>query len=181
MSMPDLRIRPARIDDKDDIFRLIHTYPDKLVQRTGEYIIERIGNFYVAEYNENVVGCSAFETYGIESEDPEKPDVVLCEIKSLAVNSSYQRQKIGTDLVTRCITWARKEGFKTVFSLTHSDNMDFFSRLKFKRTDRKDFPEKIWLDCKNCPKYEENAADPFARCDEIAVVRYLTPNLKYPS
>lgn len=84
----------------------------------------------------------------------------LAEIKSLAVDETYARQGIGTQLVEACLSEAITLGLYKIFALTY--RVDFFEKLGFKEVDKSLLPHKIWSDCLNCVKFPE--------CDEVAVM-----------
>lgn len=84
----------------------------------------------------------------------------LAEIKSLAVDEAYTRQRIGTQLVEACLSEAFTLGLYKIFALTY--RMDFFKKLGFREVDKSLLPHKIWSDCLNCVKFPE--------CDEVAVM-----------
>jgi amino-acid N-acetyltransferase len=87
----------------------------------------------------------------------------LAEIRSLAVASPYQGRGLGRHLVEACITEARELGISQLFTLTYVT--DFFAHLGFRVVDKNVFPQKIWVDCLQCPK--------FPNCDEVALVMDL--------
>ena len=87
----------------------------------------------------------------------------LAEIKSLAVDESFTRQKIGTQLVEACVSEAITLGLYKVFALTYRP--DFFARLGFKQVDKQKLPNKIWADCVKCVKFPD--------CDETAMLLEL--------
>ncbi|MEX2582497.1 MAG: GNAT family N-acetyltransferase [Gemmatimonadota bacterium] len=98
---------------------------------------------------ERVVACGALRVYTEE----------LAEVCSLAVDPPLQRAGVGRAVVEQLVADARGLGVHTVFALTLRP--DFFGRLGFRVVAKKDFPLKVWADCRNCPKLHA--------CDEIAV------------
>jgi amino-acid N-acetyltransferase len=84
----------------------------------------------------------------------------LAEIRSLAVLDTHQGGGIGRRLVQACIAEARELGVRQLFTLTYETG--FFEHLGFRVVDKNVFPQKIWVDCLQCPK--------FPNCDEVAMV-----------
>ncbi len=84
----------------------------------------------------------------------------LAEIRSLAVLDTHQGKGIGRRLVEACIAEAQDLGIGQLFTLTYETG--FFEHLGFRIVDKNVFPQKIWVDCLQCPK--------FPNCDEVALV-----------
>lgn len=149
-------LRKARPEDVPAIHALLTLYAEKrlLLPRTKEDLLERIGNFSVAELDGRVVACAALRDYGGG----------LKEVRSLAVAPECARRKIGSALVLGMLRELRERGeHARVFALTYRS--DFFLSLGFRIVDKKLFPEKIWSDCIICPKRY--------CCDETAVLLEL--------
>lgn len=149
-------IRSASINDVQKIHDLLAVFAKEhlLLPRPQLDILERINNFRVAYVNGQFAGCVAMRDYGND----------LYEIRSLAVSKAFQNNGIASKLVRESIKTLSDAG-KTarVFALTYRDN--FFKNLGFSVVDKEQFPEKIWSDCEQCPK--------FHKCDEIAVMMQL--------
>ena len=149
-------IRPASINDVQKIHDLLLVFAKEhlLLPRPQLDILERIGNFRVAYVNGQFAGCVAMRDYGND----------LYEIRSLAVSKAFHYNGIASKLVRECIRPLNESGKEArVFALTYRDN--FFKNLGFSVVDKELFPEKIWSDCEQCPK--------FHNCDEIAVMLQL--------
>lgn len=148
-------VRTARLADATAIAELTSSYASQgiMLKRPVENIIERIRDFFVAEYQGRVIGCCAIAFY------TEK----LAEIRSVAVLDEFRGTGIGRLLIEKAETVLCKEGVREVFVLTL--NPGFFGRMGFTEIDKNYFPQKIWRDCTNCPK--------LMACDEIAMVRKL--------
>ncbi len=84
----------------------------------------------------------------------------LGEIRSLAVARHYQRQGLGSRLVSACLSEARLLGLKQVFVLTTSP--PFFERFGFRIIPKEDLPPIVWADCVDCLKFPD--------CDEIPLM-----------
>jgi amino-acid N-acetyltransferase len=94
----------------------------------------------------------------------------LAEIRSLAVVDPHQGRGIGRRLVDACTAEARELGIGRLFTLTYETA--FFIHLGFRVVDKNVFPQKIWVDCLQCPK--------FPNCDEVALVMDLDEQRKVP-
>mgnify|MGYP001565172746 CR=1 FL=1 len=124
-----------------------------MLPRSLNELYENIRDFWVAQENNKVIGCSALH---ISWDD-------LAEIKSLAVEKNKQGLGIGKELVGACINEAGELGAKKIFVLTYQP--EYFKRLGFKRIKNSELPHKIWAECINCPK--------FPNCQEIALVKKI--------
>lgn len=150
-----MEIRNAAIKDVKIIHRLINHYAgfDRMLFASMSDIYERLMTFVVAQEGDTVVGCCAVQTLW---ED-------LAEIKSLAVDESYNGKGIGRALVEGCMKKAANLGLKKVFTLTMVP--EFFEKIGFVRVDMDKLPMKVWSDCANCSKQDH--------CDEIALEKIL--------
>lgn len=148
-------IRKAKIQDINQIQSLINYFAkqDLMLPRSLNELYENLRDFWVAEENKKIVGCSALH---ISWDD-------LAEIKSLAVAKSRQKKGLGKDLVEACLSEAIQLGAKQIFVLTYKP--DFFKRFGFKRVGTKSLPHKIWAECINCCKFPD--------CQEIALIKKL--------
>jgi amino-acid N-acetyltransferase len=155
MQKAELYVRYARLADAPAISAITAEYARQgiMLERSGENIVENIRNFFVAEYNGEVIGCCAIAFYTPK----------LAEIRSLAVFNRYKMKGIGRLLVEKAESVLREEGVEEVFVLTLS--RDFFSRLGYSEVKKEYFPHKKWRDCTHCPK--------LMACDEIAMVKTL--------
>ncbi len=155
MQQEALVVRYARLADAAAISAITAEYARQgiMLERSGENIIENIRNFFVAEYQGEVIGCCAIAFYTLK----------LAEIRSLAVFNRHKMKGIGRLLVEKAETVLREEGVREVFVLTL--NRDFFSRVGYSEIQKEYFPQKIWRDCTHCPK--------LMACDEVAMVKQL--------
>jgi amino-acid N-acetyltransferase len=150
-----LKIRKAKISDLKQVHKLINEYAKKeeMIPRSLSELYENMRDFIVCEYNANICGVCALH---IMWED-------LAEIRSLAVDSEYQKIGIGKNLVRQCLKEAKLLGLKKIFALTY--HPEFFKKLGFVDIDKSSLPQKIWGDCLRCPR--------FPGCDEYAVIMEL--------
>ncbi|MFH1630989.1 MAG: GNAT family N-acetyltransferase, partial [Candidatus Aenigmatarchaeota archaeon] len=121
--MSKVIIRKAVLTDVEKIKVLLDFYAAKglLLARSIPQIHEKIRNYYVAEVNDELVGCCCFVIYY----------PFISEIRSLAVKETSVHKGIGSILVNTCINDAKNLGIKQVFTLTYVP--EFFKAIGFKR------------------------------------------------
>jgi amino-acid N-acetyltransferase len=146
-------IRKAKLSDMKIIHRLIaeQAKSGHILARAISDLYSQVRDFSVLEDSGEMIGCGSLH---IVWED-------LAEIRSLAVKTSYQGQRFGTQLIEALLEEARGMGIRRVFVLTYRQRL--FERLGFSVMDKSQLPHKIWADCIRCTKFPE--------CDEIALVR----------
>ncbi|HEM55274.1 MAG TPA: N-acetyltransferase [Thermodesulfobium narugense] len=146
-------IRKARIDDAKVIKALIESFAKQnlMLIRPLSDIYESIRDFCVLEIDDKICGCGALHIFW---ED-------IAEIRSLCVNSDYQKRGLGKEIVNFLIEEARQLKLKKVFALTYQ--VVFFKSLGFEILDKSHLPQKIWSECVKCPKFPD--------CDEVAMIR----------
>lgn len=128
-----------------------------LLPRSKYQIVTSLTNFLVAvdegesvrSPNQGVVGCGAFVPLWVD----------LGEIRSVAIEESWQGQGIGRRLVEELLAMGRRMEIPEIFVLTYQ--VGFWEKLGFEVTDKDRFPRKIWRECLECPKLEA--------CDETAM------------
>ena len=150
-------VQPAQAEDADDICRILNVYADEhlLLRRSGEDILEKIGNFRIGKLNGKFACCLALRDYGDS----------LYEIRSLAVDKEFINRRLGSELVRGALEdLRRKKSFCRVFALTYRAH--FFENLGFRIVNKELFPQKIWSDCAVCAKKD--------CCDETAVLLELS-------
>lgn len=150
-------IQKARIAHVPAIQKILGDFAaqGKLLPRPLSELYTNVRDLVVAvdESTGEVMGCCGLH---IIWED-------LAEIRSLAVANSHQGRGLGRRLVEVCIAEARDLGIGRLFTLTYETA--FFVHLGFRVVDKNVFPQKIWVDCLQCPK--------FPNCDEVALVMDL--------
>jgi amino-acid N-acetyltransferase len=148
-------IRRATLRDVKSIHRLIAEQAESghILARAMSELYSQVKDFIVSEDDGSgeIVGCGALQ---IVWED-------LAEIRSLAVQTEYQGQGVGTALIEALLEESGQMGVSKVFVLTYRPEL--FQRLGFALMDKSLLPHKIWADCIRCTKFPE--------CDEIALVR----------
>ena len=149
-------IRKAQLKDVSQIHEMINNFAKKdlMLARSLNEIYENLRDFWVCVEKGKVVGCAALHVVGWQG---------MAEVKSLAVAENRQSKGIGRLMVAKCLREAKQLGAQKVFALTYVP--DFFKKLRFKLLDKKELPERIWAECRNCPK--------FPNCEEIAVIKKI--------
>lgn len=150
-------VSKAEKSDICDIYNLLLEYSKKeiVLKRSKEDILKYLFNFYVIKKNDNIIGCGALRDFSDN----------LYEIRSLVISNNFQGKGVGKLLVEYIVNDLKNRTTKcNIFALTYQVN--FFLRLGFKVTDKNQFPDKIWADCKDCKK--RNC------CDETAM--YISIN-----
>lgn len=132
-----------------------------VLARSKEDILLHLGNFLLArDDGGRLVGCVALRGFGEG----------LYEIRSLSVDAAFMGRGIGTRLVEACVEKAVKMDGSLVFTLTLRPNLFLrlgFTEVPIKTFHRDDkFREKIWADCRQCPKFDA--------CNEIALVKVIS-------
>ena len=151
--MNELTVRKAVVDDIPAIHAFLEHYADLgiVLRRSREDILHYLANFSVAVNATGVCACVAVRDFGND----------LLEVRSLVVSPEQQGRGIGRQLVAGVISAldASQDTWR-LFTLTKEPA--FFGKLGFRVVEREMFPEKIWSDCRNCPKH--------SCCDEIALI-----------
>src|SRR5208337_1942688 len=146
-------IRKATLKDIKLVHKLIseQAKAGNLISRAISELYSQVRDFVVRTENgsEGIIGCGALH---IVWED-------LAEIRSLAVETGYQKKGIGSELVQALLVESRAMEISRVFVLT--DRTKLFERLGFSQIDKNMLPHKIWADCIRCNKFPE--------CDEVAM------------
>jgi amino-acid N-acetyltransferase len=144
------------VADVPAMHKLITHFSDqgKMLPRPRSRLYETLRDFVVEEDDGAIVGIGALR---ILWED-------LGEICSLAVADSHQKTGVGTRICESLLSHAILFGLKKVLVLTYIPK--FFKRFGFKGIAKNRLPQKVWMDCINCPKFPD--------CGEHALVRHLT-------
>lgn len=111
-----IKIKKASAKDLPTIKRLIKMYPRQLMQMH----LPRTDQFFLAAADGRIVGCCALEIYSKR----------LAEIRSLAVEKSFQGKGIGTKLIRHCLALADRERIAEVLAITGA--VILFERAGFK-------------------------------------------------
>ncbi len=152
--MKNYILRKAIIHDVKGIYNLLLQFSNKgkLLPRSLSSLYSSIRDFFVVVSKDGeVYGCGALSIVWSD----------IAEIRSVAVDEKIQKGGWGKRIVEACLSEALTLGIYNVFVLTYEK--DFFSKMGFAEVDRKELPEKVWVDCFHCPKYPDN-------CDEIPMM-----------
>ena len=148
-----LIVRKAAVDDIPAIHAFLEHYADLgiVLRRSREDILHYLANFSVAENATGVCACVAVRDFGND----------LLEVRSLVVSPEQQGRGIGKQMMNQVIA-ALNDSRASWRLFTLTKEPAFFGKLGFHVVEREMFPEKIWSDCRNCPKHN--------CCDEIALI-----------
>lgn len=147
--------RHAILSDVEDIMLLINQYAEKglMLPRTRSALYEGIREFVVAVEHEKIIGTGSLHVIWDD----------LAEIRTLAVEETYQGKGVGRKIVEILLQEAAQLHCPKVFTLTYQ--VEFFKHLGFILVDKDAMPQKVWKDCINCVK--------FPNCDENALILEL--------
>lgn len=151
-----IRIRSAAAGDVEEIFFLLKPFAEKgtILKRSRDNIFQHLQEFLVAECDGVLAGVVCMHIYGEN----------LAEVRSLVVQTEYQKHGIGKLLVEGCEQWAKSLGVARLFALTYV--VEFFLGLGYRAVSRESLPQKVWTVCVHC--------DRFSHCDETAVEKVLS-------
>lgn len=152
----EILYRTAHLNEATQIADLINRFAGRedMLPRTSDNVIESIRNFIVAVSEEKIVGCAALAFFTKD----------LAEIRSVAVDESFQGRGVGKALIQKAESILKEEVVGEVFVLTRTPG--FFKRVGYDKVDKDRFPQKIWRDCMNCPR--------LMNCDEVAMTKKIT-------
>jgi len=148
-------LRKPTMEDIGPLLRLINSFAAKgiMLPRTEFEMAENIRDFQVVADGERLIGCGALHFYTSKS----------AEIRSLAVDTAYQKHGIGALLMNGLEADAREFGIYGLFAFTYVPA--FFRKMGYREVERGELPLKAWKDCLRCPKFQA--------CDEIAMLKAL--------
>ncbi len=121
-----------------------------ILERTASEMATTIRSYTVAYMQDKIVGFVALHIH----------TTLLCEIRSLIVDSEFRNMGIGAKLIEHSIDEAKYYGLKRILVLTYRQRL--FENFGFNVIAKETIPDtKIWLDCIKCKH--------FPICDEIAL------------
>ena len=105
------KLRPAKIEDVRGMLELIEPLEAEgtLVKRSRELLEAEIGNFFVIEHDNRIVGCAALYPY---------PDDKSAEFACLAVAPGVREVGYGERLLKACEERAKSLRLRRLFALT---------------------------------------------------------------
>lgn len=161
-SAPKIELARATIAHVESIMELVNGLAAEgvMLPRSPASIVENLRDFVVAYVDGEFAGCGALAVIWTD----------IAEIRSIAVDSKFQKLGLGKDIALRLIADAEDLGIAKVMAFTYVTG--FFEKLGFGVVEHSSLPHKVFTDCLNCPK--------FHKCDEIAVMKVLKPNVHAP-
>ena len=150
-----MNVSKARISDVPAMHRLINDFANRgdMLPRALSQIYENLRDYFVIRDGTAFIGCAALHVSWLD----------LAEVRSLAVDKSRQRERLGALLVQACVDEARSLGLPQVFCLTRQP--EFFQKQGFTLVDKSTLPHKVWAECYYCPLFPD--------CDEVALIRAI--------
>jgi amino-acid N-acetyltransferase len=125
-----------------------------ILARSDDEIATNIRSYTLAYIEDELIGFCALHIHTAD----------LAEVRSLIVKESLRGNKIGEQLVNKCLEEATTLGLKRVLTLTYRQG--FFERLGFVEIPKESLPEhKIWADCIKCKH--------FPVCNEVSLIKNL--------
>jgi len=136
-------IRPAMRKDIRHIFSLIKPaiQDDQLLKRSRSSIEKHIGEYFVFEIDNNIVGVVAIVPY---------PSEKKAELACLQVNPAHEHRGIGSKLAIRAEQVARELGMETIFCLSTQAFTFFQHKLGYAEGKMENLP------ATRREKYEQN-------------------------
>lgn len=149
-------VRRARTHDVPAIRALVDRYAGKvLLEKETVTLYEDVQEFWVAEYEGEIVGCGALH---ILWED-------LGEIRTVAVDPDRRRHGVGGLIVERLIQHGRELGIERIFVLTFETS--FFSRFGFREIEGAPVTPEVYEEMRR--SYDRGVA-------EFLDLEYVKPN-----
>jgi len=155
-------IRPAHLDDAEEIFELIRRHRDELIVKPLGEIISNIDRFMICESKGAIYGCAAWKIIP-EIGEPKNASV---EIQSLAVEEELRGHDAGSKLVNTILKSVKRIDPLQAIALTFVP--EFFEKLGFHKIPKTSVMHKLYMGCINCTKH----ANPYT-CPEIAMAYNL--------
>lgn len=148
-------LRKAKISDVKNMAALINFYAEKgeMLHRTIPSLYQKIRDYTIIEKEEEIIGVGGLHVLWRD----------LAEICSLAIAPRYIKKGLGKTIVYGLLREGKRLKISQVFTLTYQPG--FFEKWGFTRIDKDDLPQKVWMECINCPK--------FPNCDEIALLKKI--------
>lgn len=150
-------IRAARLTDIPELEAFINRFTGDgtLLPRTKKELARHLRDFRLAFATPTgaaapvLVGCAALQLVNHD----------LAEVRSVALDPAWRGYGLGRRLVEALFEEARQLHLPRVFCLTRQ--VDFFAHLGFVEVPKEKFPDKVWSDCRLCPRRHA--------CDETAM------------
>jgi amino-acid N-acetyltransferase len=152
-----LVIRRARTSDVPTLKSLVDYYAGKiLLEKNLVTLYEAVQEFWVAELDDEVIGCGALHVMWSD----------LGEVRTVAVHPKVKGQGIGHAIVDRLLEVARELQLQRVFVLTFET--EFFSRHGFVEIEGTPVTAEVYEEM--CRSYDTGVA-------EFLDLSYVKPNI----
>ena len=151
-----IRYEKAKLSDIAKMQELVAPEVESgiILARTSDEISTNIRSYTLALQDDELIGFCALHIH----------TAYLGEIRSLVVKEDRRGEKIGENLVLKCLDEALFLGLQRVLCLTYRQS--FFERMGFVEIPKESLPEhKIWADCINCKH--------FPICNEVSLIKNL--------
>lgn len=150
-------VRAARSTDIPELEAFINAFTGDgtLLPRTRRELARHLRDFQLA-FAERPDGSEGrlIGSGALQLVDPD-----LAEVRTLALHPDWRGRGLGRRLVEALLDEARHLELPRVFCLTRQ--VEFFARLGFAVVPKETFPQKVWTDCRLCPRRDA--------CDETAM------------
>ena len=114
LAHPQITFRDTTTGDVPALIEFLEPFFDAHIIRRTEKEMETLSRHgFLALSGNKIVGFAAIEIYSQK----------LAEVQSLAVDSEYQRQGIGKQLVNRCVERSNREGILELMAITASEKL----------------------------------------------------------
>jgi amino-acid N-acetyltransferase len=150
-------VRRARTSDVPEIKRLVDTYAGRiLLEKNLVTLYEAVKEFWVAEFDGEVVGCGALHVLWSD----------LGEVRTVAVDPKVRGKGIGHAIVDRLLEVARELQLQRLFVLTFET--EFFGRHGFAEIEGTPVTAEVYEEM--CRSYDVGVA-------EFLDLSYIKPNI----
>ena len=150
-------VRRARTSDVPEIKRLVDTYAGRiLLEKNLVTLYEAVQEFWVAEFDGEVVGCGALHVLWSD----------LGEVRTVAVDPKVRGNGIGHAIVDRLLEVARELQLQRLFVLTFET--EFFGRHGFSEIEGTPVTAEVYEEM--CRSYDIGVA-------EFLDLSYVKPNI----
>ena len=155
--MTEAVVRRARTSDVPEIKRLVDTYAGKiLLEKNLVTLYESVQEFWVAERDDEVVGCGALHVLWAD----------LGEVRTVAVDPTVKGRGVGHAIVDRLLDEARELQLERLFVLTFET--EFFGRHGFTEIEGTPVTAEVYEEM--CRSYDVGVA-------EFLDLSYVKPNI----
>ncbi|CAN5730592.1 amino-acid N-acetyltransferase [soil metagenome] len=152
-----LTVRRARTSDVPAIKSLVDTYAGKiLLEKNLVTLYESVQEFWVAERDDEVIGCGALHVLWSD----------LGEVRTVAVHPKVKGHGVGHQVVKRLLDVARELQLQRLFVLTFET--DFFGRHGFTEIEGTPVTAEVYEEM--CRSYDIGVA-------EFLDLSYVKPNI----